>query len=504
MNSTNRGGLGRILSMQAQSGRAVGVVAAFVLAAAASAQCGVTTFGAATTSPTGTGSRSIAVGDFNGDGRLDMAVAAASANHIQILSGTGAGTFTSGALIAAQSPYQIVTGDVNNDGKLDLVTASTAGNCSAYLGNGIGGFITQPSVSVGSTPRCVALGDLNGDGKLDLVTANSSSGTTSVCLGTGNGTFAAAATYAALTNPNAVVVGDVNGDGRPDVLTTSAGTNGIAVRLGVGNGTLAASTTVPGVGGAGGLLVDVNNDGTLDVLILNQMLNQVFIVRGNGNGTFQPATTLAVPNVGSGWFMAATDFNGDGKLDLAVPRDGASQLGIYLGDGTGAFSAGPTMAAATNPLGAAVGDFNGDGKPDAAVANATSASVTSYLNTGSFEPRFVVQPVGGAYPSDADVTLTTALRPGASATLTWRFNGTPISTGPRYQGVTSTSLTIRAFGRFEAGTYDCVATGCSVATTDPAVLTLQAPNTCGADFNNDGFLDFTDFDSFVIAFEAGC
>jgi hypothetical protein len=481
---------------------------AIVLMAAvgtAHAQCGLT-FGAAAVSSVGVAPRSIAVGDFNGDGRLDMAVANQNTNNVSILLGTGAGTFTSGGTFAVgTTPFQIVAADINNDGTLDLATANNStANCSILLGNGLGGFTPAAPVAAGTGPRGVALADLNGDGKRDLVIANSVTPSVIVCLGLGNGTFVAGVSYPLAQGANGVAVGDVNGDGVIDVIASYSGTNGVAVLRGNGDGTLAPRTTVVGIGGTAPLLTDVNNDGALDILVYNQSSSGVHIARGNGNGTFQPPTLLGVPNVSTGYIVAAADFNDDGNVDLAAPRASVNQTNVYLGDGTGGFIAGPVVSAGTGPVAAATGDFNGDGKIDLVVANSSSANVSLFLNTSSIAPRFLAQPTGGTFASDSDLTLTAAVNPLAGASLQWRLNGQPLVNGPHYSGVTTPTLNIFAFGRLEAGSYTCVATSCSSVTSNTAALTLQAPNTCGADFNNDGFVDFTDFDAFVSAFEAGC
>jgi hypothetical protein len=406
-----------------REGRAALVVPALLLACLAGtahAQCGVTAFGAATTTTAGTGARSIAVGDFNGDGKADTAIANFDANTISIRLGTGLGTFTAGTTLNSSGAWECVAGDLNNDGKLDLAVCNSSGTTvTTFLGNGNGTFAAGAAQTVGSAPRGVALADLNADGKLDLISANNSSFATSVRLGNGNGTFAAAVNYFGDANANEVTVGDVNGDGKLDVLTTLPGTTGIKVRLGNGNGTLAAPTTIAGVGGGGTLLIDINNDGKLDVLVLNQVLNQVFIVKGNGNGTFQVPTTLAVANVGYGWTMSAGDFNADGNIDIAVPRANVKLLGIYNGTGTGTFTAGPTLATGIEPCGAATGDFNGDGRPDVAVANSDTATVSSFLNTTTSVAQFVTQPVPAGECRGTFVTMNIAAT-GVGLTYRWQ------------------------------------------------------------------------------------
>ncbi len=485
--------------------RLASVLMVLSVAGAAHAQCGLS-FHDAFSQNVSNGPRSIATEDLNGDGAPDMIVANITANTVSIFMGVGGNNSFSLAntLTTGSGPYQVVTGDLNGDGKLDIVTANSTGNsCSVFLGSG-GGFSAQPPVTVASTPRGLALADLNGDGFPDLVVANSASANIYVFPGLGNGSFGSRIIYSTANNPNSVLVGDVNADGVLDVLVACGGTNGVSVFFGTGSGTLLPGSLVAGIGGGGAQLVDVNADGKLDILVLNQGSNQLFVSLGSGNGTFQAAQVSSVPNVGNGWTFSTADFDGDGKLDVVVPRSNVNLLGVYLGAGNGTFTLATSLSTGASPVCAIVADLNIDGKPDVVCANTTGNSINWYRNTFSVGPVFTTQPAGGAFPTDSDVTLTAAVNAVSSASLQWHLNGSPLANGPHYSGVTTPTLSILAFGRVEAGSYTCVATGCSTVTSNAAALTVQAPNTCGADFNNDGFLDFTDFDAFVQEFEAGC
>jgi hypothetical protein len=144
----------------------------------------------------------------------------------------------------------VAVGDFNGDGKPDLAVAnSSSNNVGVLLGNGDGTFQAAVHYAVGSGPRSVAVGDFNGDGKPDLAVANSDFisgiGSISVLLGNGDGTFQAAVNYAAGSRPASVAVGDFNGDGRPDLAVANLGNNvTILLNTTPGFGKAATSTTL--------------------------------------------------------------------------------------------------------------------------------------------------------------------------------------------------------------------------------------------------------------------
>ncbi len=144
----------------------------------------------------------VAIGDLNGDGRLDLAIADLDAATVSILLGNGDGTFPATATNiygTGSSPYSVAIEDFNGDGKADLAVANSGSNSvSILLGNGDGTFATKvdyTSSAFDSRPVSVGIGDFNGDGKPDLAVANSNSSNVSILLGNGNGTFATFSSY---------------------------------------------------------------------------------------------------------------------------------------------------------------------------------------------------------------------------------------------------------------------------------------------------------------------
>jgi sugar lactone lactonase YvrE len=323
-----------------------------------------------------------AVGDFNGDGIPDLAVANYDDATLNILLGNGDGTFTLKSTPATgTNPNSIGVGDFNGDGKTDLaVTDEGTSTVTILLGNGDGTFNpVAVSPATGGDPVSVAVGDFNGDGIPDLATANFEDDTVTVLLGNGDGTFTPAASPVTGANPYWIATADFNGDGIADLAVTNATDNTVSVLLGNGDGTFTAAAS-PGTGNNPYHVVvaDFNGDGRPDLAVANRNDNTLSILTGNGDGTF---ATAATPTTGSSpASLAVGDFNADGKLDLAVGNSGDNTLTILLGNGDGTFTASAALpATGVFPYAVAVGDFNGDGLPDVAAANANGNSLTVLL-----------------------------------------------------------------------------------------------------------------------------
>ncbi len=375
--------------------------------------------------PAGTGPGSVAVGDFNGDGKLDLAIADARSDSLTVLLGNGTGGFTAAPgspFPAGQTPVSVVVGDFNGDARPDLAIADLSGYVTVLLGNGTGGF-TAASGSpfpAGSGPESVAVGDFNGDGKLDLAIANGTGDNVTVLLGNGTGGFAAApgSPFPAGSGPQSVAVGDFNGDGHPDLAIPNANGGNVTVLLGNGTGgfTPAPGSPFPAGSGLESVAVgDFNVDGKPDLVIANGDSGNVTVLLGDGSGGFAAAPGSPFPVVAPR-SIAVADFNGDGKLDLAVTSWGADTVTVLLGSGTGGFTAAPgsPFPVGQDPESVAVGDFNRDGRPDLAVAGFFDGSLTVLLNSFPLAPPALLSPGNGA----AGVLLTPALSWNASGGAT--------------------------------------------------------------------------------------
>jgi hypothetical protein len=256
----------------------------------------------------------VAVGDFNGDGIPDAAVAVGIVNTVAILLGNGDGSFQSPVSYSvASGPVMITTADFNGDGHLDLaVVAEDNRSVSILLGNGDGTFQGQVVYSTGGQPFGIAAGDFNRDGVLDLVVGNfSTPSTIGVLIGNGDGTFQPVVTYSIKQGPNRLALADLNSDGKLDLVASG---NGIAVLLGNGDGTFQAEADYgSGVSTWDAVVSDVNGDGIPDVATADA-IGEMTLFLGNGNGTFQPP--VSYPAGGDPISIAAGDFNGDGRIDL--------------------------------------------------------------------------------------------------------------------------------------------------------------------------------------------
>ena len=360
---------------------------------------------------TGTQPSSIAIGDFNGDGKPDLAVANLSNTVSVLLNTTATGAMPSS--FAAKVDFttgsradSVAIGDFNGDGKPDLAVAKSNASTVSVLLNTTATGATTPSFAAavdfttGSIPFFVAIGDVNGDGKPDLAVSNANSNTVSVLLnttatGATTPSFASRVDFTTRVGPRSVAIRDVNGDTKPDLAVTNlSAPSGVSVLL---NTTATGATTASfaarvdftaGVAPYSVALGDVNGDGRPDLAVANQTSNTVSVLF---NTTTTGATT---PNfaakvdftTGSTPFSVAIgDVNGDGKPDLAVANTQSNTVSVLLnttatGATTPSFAAKLDFTTGSGPISLAIGDVNTNGKPDLAVANYNASTVSVLLS----------------------------------------------------------------------------------------------------------------------------
>jgi len=416
-------------------------------------------------------------------------------------------------------------GEFNGDGVIDLAVANQLDNTVAILrGNGNGTFQAAVSYAAGSGPIFVAVGDFNIDGRQDLAVANG--GGVSILLGNANGTFQSPVNYAAGANPVSIVVGDFNNDNWSDLIVVNSNSNNVSILRGnppPNLGTFQAPVnyavgSFPVSVAAG----DFNADGRRDLAVANRNSNNVSILLGNLSGTFQPAVNYGVGT--SPVSVAVGDFNGDGQRDLAVANQASLNVSILRGNANGTFQAAVNNVAGSQLFSLVVSEFNGDGRRDLVGVASNSSDVTVVLNTTPY-PLVVFQqpapvsicPSGTAHfsvnaggpnpitfqwqwqpagPSTAWAALANGINNNTLGTPTFNVSG---ATAP---GVNITSIS--GLG----GNFRCIVTNaCFTLTSNVATLTIitcacSIADLVGGDGNPpaDGSVDGNDFQAFLNAF----
>ena len=375
------------------------------------------TFGPAVRIAIGDSPSYLGSADLNQDGFPDLVALHASHSALSVLLGDGKGGFQKlGSYLAVQSPKAFQFLAWRDNGFVDLLTAGL-GAFSLYEGSGDGALASAPLYFVGGFPAALAIADFNMDGQPDIVEA--SSGSVSLLLGAGKGRFGAPAAVkiplSGLDQPlfSGIAAGDFNGDGAPDLVVADSDDSRVSVLLGKGDGTFSQSAAVL-TGTAPGLIAtgDFDRDGNLDVVVADPGFGVVWVLRGDGKGNLQSPRGYPVPNAVS---LTVGDFNRDGKPDLAVVNGGDPELGggnltILLGKGDGSFQSPVTYTVGSFPAVVAATDLNGDGNLDLAVAtsDANSSSIAILLGNGD-----------GTFQAP----LSTPTGPGATFIVATDFNG---------------------------------------------------------------------------------
>lgn len=343
---------------------------------------------------------SVATGDFNRDGKLDIAAAAWYTGQVAVLlgNGNGNGTFRTSVYYTIddniESVEWISVADFRGTGNADLAVADRLGlNVSVLLGNGDGTF--QPPVQYSTSPNSptyVAVGDFNGDRIPDLIVA--AEPTVSVMLGNGDGTFQLPINTSIFSPAGyqPLALGDFNRDGKLDVAVVKADDPELGILLGNGDGTFHEGANYAVGEFANSITVgDFNGDQKLDLAVTNGTGNQIYVLLGNGDGTFQSKTPFLANGPAA---ITTADVNGDGQLDLLFIAEAlhshtpTTLLTVVLGNGNGTFQKPANYSSFVTGGELALGDFNGDHKPDVAIADEDGEAVDVLLNTGvvSFSP----------------------------------------------------------------------------------------------------------------------
>jgi Bacterial Ig-like domain (group 3)/FG-GAP-like repeat/Abnormal spindle-like microcephaly-assoc'd, ASPM-SPD-2-Hydin len=364
---------------------------------------------APTTLQAGSQPYSVATADFNRDGLLDLAIVNFNASTVSIFLNSVQGfpvAPTSTLALPGAEPQYVAVGDFNGDGKPDLaLTMEALDQVIVALGNGDGTFTMSTPAAVGNSPTGVVAGDFNRDGELDVAVTNLFDNTISVLLGTGTGTFESTQTVSGsgITSPYSLITTDFNHDGKPD-LAVDNGNATVSILLGDGLGGFTAASGSPITGGLAFALAtgDFNVDGNPDIA-LPTLTGELIVLLGNGTGgfTMAPGSPIAV----GGYLSSLTvgDFNRDGKPDLAATDYFAHVLDILLSEGNGSFTpaSGAKPATGSGPRSVVAGDFNNDGQLDVATANSVDNTATVLLGYGNGQfQQILVQTILGSGTAD--------------------------------------------------------------------------------------------------------
>jgi subtilisin family serine protease len=324
--------------------------------------------------------------DFNKDGRPDLAIADNYfAKRVAVMYGDGSGGFGAASYYSTgpQGPVNIAVGDFNGDQWLDLaVSVYFSNDITIFLNDGAGRFRAATTFPVnGFYLRTVSVGDFNSDGRQDLAVTHRDNNTISILLGNGAGRFGAPTLVTVGSSPEDVAVGDFNSDGKQDLAVANGASPTLSILIGDGTGKFAPATNITiGYNLRRVQIRDFNKDGKQDLAVAGMSTNSMSVLLGKGTGGFNPATKYALGYTPLD--MAVADMNGDGKDDLVFANSNSPSISIRSGDGTGRFGVAANYNLGVTSSTFVVKDFNGDSKLDLATTSYyTDYNVVTLLNT---------------------------------------------------------------------------------------------------------------------------
>jgi hypothetical protein len=333
----------------------------------------------------------VVTADFNNDTNLDLAVADFGNRSVLTLMGRGDGSFRKGPSFSVAAPYTpagLAVGDFDGDRTLDLAVVEyngpANGKLGIFLGNGDGTFHQSAEYQVGFEPLSAAVADFDGDGHLDVAVTNegvNGKGSVIVFFGNGDGTFQKPTIYNLSAYPYSVAAGDLNGDGRPDIAVAEY-TAGVAVLLNRGGGKFGKAVVYPvnPANVTSVTIAELNHDQHPDLVVAT--FDAVGVLLGKSGGKFQKTVLYSTTSISSGnpYAVVVADFNLDGNPDIATVLE-AGNSALFYGKGDGGFGKPiPIKLRKGGGLGIATGDFNKDHAPDLAIITNT-AQVAILLNS---------------------------------------------------------------------------------------------------------------------------
>ncbi|MBL7865248.1 MAG: VCBS repeat-containing protein, partial [Cyclobacteriaceae bacterium] len=446
--------------------------------------------------------------DFDGDGKVDVAVGNRTSRTIGVYRNTGtigqinASTFDTPLILATPNadPYNIQSADVDGDGRIDIVvTVAGLGVISVYRNTSSAGTLSfDPYVNFtsGIDPLDAETIDIDGDGKPEIIAANRFSNSVSVYRNTTStgslsaSSFQAKVDFAVGTEPYRVNVADLNGDRKPELVVSSSLSNIIHIfentsTTGVINASTFATpvSLVTGSFPLGIALTDIDGDGLTDVAVVNNTPHTISVYRNLASGTitsgsFQPPVDFSVGNAPGG--LIATDINGDGKVDLVSTNATANIISILTNSSTigvinsTSFAASFPITTGNFPAGIQIADLDGDHRPELIVSNMNSNTFSVYLNGVGFPPTITSFAAAGGLAGSTVTISGTNFDPFPANNLV-EFNGV----AGLVSSSTSTSISVEVPALATTGNI-AVTVRCKTATSGSAFTVCTTPSAPGA------------------------
>jgi gliding motility-associated-like protein len=435
--------------------------------------------------PTGYNPQDIVKGDFNKDGKIDVAICHAAANLVTVHLGEDGNRFTKTATNynTGTGPFQIIAVDYNNDTNLDIITYNnTSGSVTVLTGNGVGEFTLLGTISTSGTQGRMTYGDFNNDTFLDLAVTNGAGQSLSILNGTGTG-FSAPSVIPLTERAYEIKSIDLNKDGNLDLVADYD--SGLGTFFGNGNGTFNISTSRLPVSGSFFLIADINYDTHDDVIAFaNSAFGNDFFIN-DGTGVL---TGSSISVTLGGFPYAFEDMDGDGFKDLVVGSQSpissnGGQIVVFRGTATGVSTSILIDQDGSGGSRFIVHDLNADGRLDIVATSYYTAedyfSVLINTTVSAGCPGIISQSPSASVCTGESFGFTVSASGSAPLAYQWRKDGIDIP------GQTSASIVFLVTALTDVGTYSCrVSNGCGSVVSSNAILTVSttpdAPDATGA------------------------